>query len=56
MTNNPRKIEALKDAGIPISGRQPLWGDISEYNEKYLQTKIKTSGHLEEDEGTCPND
>lgn len=56
MTNNPKKLNALKEAGLVVSGRQPLWGDISEYNEKYLQTKINKSGHLEEDERTCPND
>jgi GTP cyclohydrolase II len=56
MTNNPKKLNALKEAGLEVSGRQPLWGDISEYNEKYLQTKIKKSGHLEEDERTFPND
>jgi GTP cyclohydrolase II len=51
MTNNPRKLEALQKAGLPVSGREPLWGDKSEYNEKYLQTKILRSGHLGE-EGT----
>ncbi|MGE6489275.1 GTP cyclohydrolase II [Paenisporosarcina sp. NPDC076898] len=57
LTNNPKKLAALVDAGMPISGRTPLWGDVSEFNEAYLQTKIKRSGHLEiEDEGTCPND
>lgn len=55
MTNNPKKLEALQNAGLPISGRGPLWGDKSEYNEQYLQTKVKRSGHLDE-EGTCPND
>lgn len=55
MTNNPKKLLALKDAGMKVSGRTPLWGDVSEYNEEYLQTKIKRSGHLEE-EVTCPND
>ncbi len=55
MTNNPKKLEALKNAGLTVSDRKPLWGDISEYNKNYLQTKIKRSGHLEE-EGTCPND
>nr|WP_263326728.1 GTP cyclohydrolase II [Neobacillus sp. Marseille-Q6967] len=55
MTNNPKKLQALKNAGLEVSGRQPLWGDVSEYNEKYLQTKIQKSGHLE-DEGTCPNE
>ncbi|WP_059173801.1 GTP cyclohydrolase II [Bacillus sp. FJAT-27445] len=55
ITNNPKKLEALKQSGMPISGRQPLWGDRSEYNEKYLATKVNRSGHLEE-EGTCTND
>lgn len=48
ITNNPKKLEALKNAGMSVTGRTPLWGDISEFNEKYLQTKIKRSGHLEE--------
>ncbi|MGM9927780.1 MAG: GTP cyclohydrolase II [Bacillus sp. (in: firmicutes)] len=48
MTNNPKKLEALKQAGLEVSGRKPLWGDKSEFNEKYLQTKIDKSGHLEE--------
>ncbi len=55
MTNNPKKLEALQKAGLPVSGREPLWGDKSEYNEKYLQTKILRSGHLGE-EGNQPND
>lgn len=55
MTNNPKKLNALQDAGLLVSGRTPLWGDVSEFNEGYLQTKIKRSGHLEE-EGTCTND
>ncbi|OCA85711.1 GTP cyclohydrolase [Bacillus sp. FJAT-27225] len=57
MTNNPRKLEALKESGLPVSGRKPLWGDVSEYNKKYLQTKINRSGHLKEDEqGEVTND
>jgi GTP cyclohydrolase II len=48
MTNNPKKLEALQDAGLTLSKRKPIWGDISEYNEKYLQTKINKSGHLDE--------
>ncbi|WP_156291584.1 GTP cyclohydrolase II [Oceanobacillus salinisoli] len=56
ITNNPKKLEALKNAGLYISGRVPLWGDISEYNKKYLETKIAKSGHMRDDEGTCSND
>ncbi|WP_042220622.1 GTP cyclohydrolase II [Oceanobacillus manasiensis] len=55
ITNNPKKMEALEKAGLPISGRTPLWGDVSEYNKKYLQTKVSKSGHMEA-EGTCLND
>ncbi|WP_396954655.1 GTP cyclohydrolase II [Neobacillus sp. YIM B06451] len=55
ITNNPKKLEALRQSGMPISGRRPLWGDISEYNEQYLQTKVNRSGHLRE-EGNCTND
>ncbi len=55
ITNNPLKLEALENAGMHVSGRTPLWGDVSEYNEKYLQTKITKSGHLKE-ERTCLND
>ncbi|NIK70755.1 MULTISPECIES: GTP cyclohydrolase II [unclassified Paenibacillus] len=51
ITNNPRKLDALRNAGLDVSDRIPLWGDVSEYNEKYLQTKINRSGHLV---GGCP--
>ena len=55
ITNNPKKLKALKSAGLQVSGRESLWGDISEYNEKYLETKINRSGHMK-NEGPCPND
>lgn len=48
ITNNPKKLEALHQAGLSVTARAPIWGDVSEYNEKYLQTKINRSGHLEE--------
>jgi len=46
MTNNPRKVEALQNAGLQLSERKPLWGDVSPYNEQYLKTKVERSGHL----------
>ncbi len=55
ITNNPNKLEALRDSGMSVAGRTPLWGDVSEYNKKYLETKINKSGHIES-ERTCPND
>ncbi|MBM7706342.1 GTP cyclohydrolase II [Chryseomicrobium aureum] len=55
MTNNPKKLQALQDAGLELSGRQQLWGDLSEFNEVYLQTKVKRSGHIQQ-EGTPVHD
>ncbi|AJY75447.1 GTP cyclohydrolase II [Paenibacillus beijingensis] len=46
ITNNPKKLDALREAGLNVSGRIPLWGSVSSHNEKYLQTKIARSGHL----------
>ncbi|GAK40105.1 GTP cyclohydrolase II [Paenibacillus urinalis] len=48
ITNNPRKLASLQKAGMSVSGRVPLWGDRSAYNDKYLKTKVSRSGHLEE--------
>ncbi|MGW8959380.1 GTP cyclohydrolase II [Paenibacillus sp. NPDC055715] len=46
ITNNPKKLEALKQSGMNVAGRMPLWGDVSQYNERYLNTKVERSGHL----------
>ncbi|WP_053362275.1 GTP cyclohydrolase II [Bacillus sp. FJAT-27251] len=46
MTNNPRKLEALAKSGLEVSGRVQLWGDVSEFNENYLRTKVNRSGHF----------
>jgi GTP cyclohydrolase II len=57
ITNNPRKLDALREAGMNVAGRVPLWGDISEYNEKYLQTKVARSGHFAASSSAgCPNE
>jgi GTP cyclohydrolase II len=46
ITNNPKKLDALRRAGMDVAGRVPLWGDVSEYNARYLQTKVDRAGHL----------
>ncbi|MEL7589932.1 MAG: GTP cyclohydrolase II [Anaerolineaceae bacterium] len=46
MTNNPKKIDELKDYGIRITGRIPLVIPPNPYNEFYLKTKAAKSGHL----------
>ena len=46
LTNNPRKIDALRARGIDVTERVPLIvGETSE-NRAYLETKRRKSGHL----------
>ncbi|BDX08526.1 GTP cyclohydrolase II [Planctobacterium marinum] len=45
MTNNPKKIAALKDLGIEITERVPIDHGITEDNKQYLQTKTQKLGH-----------
>ncbi|KAG8462431.1 hypothetical protein KFE25_012251 [Diacronema lutheri] len=47
LTNNPRKVEGLKAAGVNVLERVPLLPlDVSEYNAKYLNTKATRMGHI----------
>ena len=45
MTNNPRKIKALKNMGIEISGRTPIETERNPHNSRYLSTKSGKLGH-----------
>ena len=46
LTNNPEKIQGLKEAGIKISQRIPLVIPENPYNRRYLATKKNHMGHL----------
>jgi GTP cyclohydrolase II len=46
MTNNPKKVEALKSAGIAVSERVPHAFPATAHNRNYLRTKAEKSGHL----------
>ncbi len=46
MTNNPRKMQALKDANIDVVERVPLMYGKNPHNENYLSTKHGKLGHL----------
>ena len=46
MTNNPKKINALKSFGVIINHRVPLSTATNKHNQKYIWTKIKKLGHL----------
>lgn len=46
MTNNPRKVDALKQYGIDVVERVPLLVGANPSNKRYLQTKKDKLGHL----------
>jgi GTP cyclohydrolase II len=46
MTNNPRKVAALKEIGVQVAERIALQTGSNPHNEKYLQTKAGKLGHL----------
>lgn len=46
MTNNPKKINALRSLGITIAGRTPIEYGENKYNAYYLATKADKMGHL----------
>lgn len=48
ITNNPKKLAALKAHGLSAEGHVPLWGGVTETNEFYLNTKVEKSGHIRE--------
>ncbi len=46
MTNNPKKVDALKQHGIKIDQRIALQKGHNTYNDFYIRTKVKKLGHL----------
>ena len=46
MTNNPKKVEALKAAGIPVVERVPHSFPATLHNRDYLRAKAEKAGHL----------
>jgi GTP cyclohydrolase II len=46
LTNNPRKLQGLREAGTKVIGRIPLVTPANRFNASYLLTKQKRSGHL----------
>ena len=46
LTNNPRKIEMMENAGIKVTERVPLKTGENALNKDYLATKARKSGHL----------
>ncbi len=46
MTNNPRKVSALEQAGIVVEARIPLIAGHNASNRRYLATKKRKLGHM----------
>lgn len=46
LTNNPKKIDGMRDAGIDITERVPLHTDVTPMNVEYLRTKKQRLKHL----------
>jgi len=46
MTNNPRKLAAMQDAGIPVAERRSLIVERNPANERYLDTKAARLDHM----------
>ena len=46
MTNNPLKIEALRQQGVEVLSRVPSPATVNVHNVRYLQTKRDRAGHL----------
>lgn len=46
MTNNPRKIAAMKASGVVVAERLPLTVNRNPANARYLDTKSSKLGHL----------
>ncbi len=45
LTNNPQKINSLRDHGIEVVGRMPLVTTSNMHNERYLRAKHERAGH-----------
>ncbi len=46
MTNNPRKVEKLRELGVEITGRIPVLIEPNEHSHSYLAAKAERMGHL----------
>jgi len=46
LTNNPVKIESLRESGLRVSERVPLQPHLNQHNTEYLRTKADRMRHL----------
>ncbi len=46
LTNNPRKIAMMENAGVAVAERVALKVGENAHNQAYLATKAQKSGHM----------
>lgn len=46
MTNNPKKVAALKEVGIDVVEQVPIQVGRNQHNHEYLNTKAEKMGHM----------
>lgn len=46
LTNNPAKIESLRQQGIVVAHRTPILSQPTEFNDAYLRAKKSKMGHV----------
>jgi len=46
MTNNPEKIDGLRQAGVSVTEQIPHWVDSAHESQEYLEVKRAKLGHL----------
>jgi GTP cyclohydrolase II len=45
LTNNPDKVRALREGGIEVTDRRPLFGTLNRHNLPYVTAKVQRAGH-----------
>jgi 3,4-dihydroxy 2-butanone 4-phosphate synthase/GTP cyclohydrolase II len=45
LTNNPKKVSALRSLGLDVVAVERLHGPMGQHNEHYLTTKRDRMGH-----------
>jgi GTP cyclohydrolase II len=45
LTNNPDKVRAVREGGIAVLEREPLYGQLNRHNVQYVTAKVHRAGH-----------
>jgi GTP cyclohydrolase II len=45
-SNNPAKMQALRDAGLEVVALRTLAGEVNPHNARYIRVKQQRAGHV----------